>query len=118
MTLKALLGKEGDSMLYEYDFGDSWEHEITLDELLTATPEGRYPLCVAGERACPPEDCGGTGGYEQFIETLTDPTHPDHEQMRKWVGLPEGVSFDPARFDLAEANARLDTAIRVRRRII
>jgi hypothetical protein len=114
ITLSTLLSKEGDSMHYEYDFGDGWEHGITLDELLTATPDGRYPLCVAGERACPPEDCGGTGGYEQLIETLADPEHPEHEHMREWVGLPEGVSFDPARFDLAEANARLDSAIRLR----
>ena len=116
MTLNALLGKEGDSMHYVYDFGDYWEHEITLDELLAATPDSRYPLCVAGERACPPEDCGGTWGYEQLIETLTDPKNPDHEQMREWAGLSEGVSFDPARFDLTEANARLDSAVRVRRR--
>jgi hypothetical protein len=116
VTLNALLSKEGDSMHYDYDFGDNWEHEITLDELLTATPDSRYPLCVAGERACPPEDCGGTGGYEQLIETLADPKHPDHEHMRGWAGLSEGVSFDPARFDLTEANARLDSAVRVRRR--
>jgi hypothetical protein len=116
ITLSSLLSKEGDSMHYEYDFGDGWEHEITLDEWLGATSEGRYPRCVGGVRACPPEDCGGTGGYEQLIETLADPNDPDYEHLREWVGLPEGVSFDPARFDLAEANARLDSAVRVRRR--
>jgi hypothetical protein len=118
VSLDALLVKEGDSMLYEYDFGDGWEHDITLDELLTATADGSYPRCVGGERACPPEDCGGTSGYEELIETLADRKHPDHKDMREWMGMAKGATFDPARFDLAEANARLDAAVRVRRRLM
>jgi hypothetical protein len=94
-------------MQYEYDFGDGWGHKIGLGELLTAAPERRYPLCAAGERACPPEDCAGTWGYEQLIETIADPKQPDHEQLREWAGLPERASFDPARFDLAEANRQM-----------
>jgi Plasmid pRiA4b ORF-3-like protein len=115
VPLKALLGTEGDSLRYEYDFGDGWDHDIVLEGLLAATGDGRYPLCVAGERACPPEDCGGVGGYEELERTLADAEHPDHEHMREWVALPDGVDFDPARFDIAEANARIDSAIRVRR---
>ena len=114
--LNAVLAKEGDSMSYEYDFGDSWEHEITLDQVLTATPDGRYPRCVAGERACPPEDCGGTYGYEQLIKTLANPKDPGHRDMRRWLGLHDGARFTPAHFDVAEANTRLDGRLRVRRR--
>ena len=109
-TLRELAPGEGDMVGYEYDFGDSWEHEIIVEKVLAADPDMRYPICVAGEGACPPEDCGGTGGYRDLIATLDDPTDPEHESMLMWVGLTSSSEFDPARFDIDNANRRLNIA--------
>jgi len=98
-TLRDLAGGEGDAFGYEYDFGDGWEHEVRLEKLVSAEPGGRYPRCLAGARACPPEDCGGTSGYAELIDTLADPNHPDHHDMLQWLGIEKGTEFDPARFD-------------------
>jgi hypothetical protein len=67
---------------------------------------------LAGDRPCPPEDCGGTPGYEDLIAVLTDPDRPEHEGMLRWLGIDDARDFDPARFDLDDANRRLDTAVR------
>jgi hypothetical protein len=80
---------------YEYDFGDSWEHEVLFEGYLRAEPGRRYPVCLEGERACPPEDCGGVWGYADFVEAIRDPNHPDHGELLEWVGRP----FDPEEFD-------------------
>lgn len=72
---------DGDTFGYEYDLGDGWEHEVLLEKLVPAKPSGRYPACLDGARTCPLEDCGGTSGYEQLIDTLADPNHPDHQDM-------------------------------------
>jgi pRiA4b ORF-3-like protein len=109
-TLRDLAAGEGDMVGYEYDFGDSWEHEIIVEKVLAADPDVQYPVCVAGESACPPEDCGGTGGYRDLIETLDDPTDPEHESMLMWLGLDSSSEFDPARFDIDGANRRLNAA--------
>lgn len=87
------------TFLYEYDFGDSWEHEVVFEGCLKTESGRRYPLCLEGERACPPEDVGGSGGYEEFLETIADPDHEEHEQMLRWVG----GKFDPEEFDPAAA---------------
>ncbi len=110
-TLRDLAGQVGDAFGYEYDLGDSWEHEVLLEKLVPAEPSGRYPACLDGARACPPEDCGGTSGYEQLIDTLADPNHPDHHDLLQWLGIEKGADFDPARFDPADANRRLDTVV-------
>jgi hypothetical protein len=89
------LSQPGSKIYYEYDFGDSWEHEIELEAVLPADPGTRYPVCLSGRRCCPPEDCGGTPGYEQFLDAIRDPQHPEHEDMLQWVGGP----FDPEEFD-------------------
>jgi hypothetical protein len=88
---------------YEYDFGDGWEHEIVVEQTLQREPGASYPICVAGERACPPEDCGGVWGYEKFLEAIMDPANAEHEAMLTWVG----GSFDPEAFDLSAVNASL-----------
>jgi hypothetical protein len=90
----AVLSK-GSRLRYTYDFGDWWEHEIVVEDVLPADPEERYPSCPAGERACPPEDVGGPEGYAAFLAALADPSHPDHEAMREWIGR----RFDPDAFD-------------------
>lgn len=83
---------------YEYDFGDSWRHRVRLEAIAPADPALEYPRCVAGERACPPEDVGGTGGYEEFLEAIADPYHEDHDQFLSWAG----GSFDPDAFRLED----------------
>lgn len=88
---------------YEYDFGDSWHHEVLFEGCVRAEPGGRYPLCVEGARACPPEDVGGTRGYEEFLEAMADPEHERHEEFSGWIG----GRFDPEAFDAKKATARM-----------
>jgi Plasmid pRiA4b ORF-3-like protein len=80
---------------YEYDFGDGWEHELTLEAILPRQAGQKYPLCVDGARACPPEDCGGVHGYEDLLTTIQDPTHEEYERILEWLG----GRFDPDKFD-------------------
>ena len=75
----------GKSALYEYDFGDGWEHNILLEGILLKEAGASYPRCIAGERACPPEDCGGEPGYYELIEILKDPTHPEYSGYISWL---------------------------------
>jgi hypothetical protein len=96
--------KEGDSFEYEYDFGDSWDHDILVEKIIPPKEEVYYPICTYGERACPPEDCGGTTGYEELIQVLNDPTHEDHEHFSEWAG----EDFDPETFDMKGANFIMD----------
>jgi hypothetical protein len=98
------LVKEGETFKYIYDFGDDWTHEITLEKVIEPSPGVYYPICIYGERSCPPEDSGGTMGYEQLLEIINDQNHEDHQQYLEWVG--EG--FDPDKFDLEEVNEVLD----------
>ena len=101
--LSQLLKKEKDSLIYEYDFGDSWEHKILLEKILPDDGKTVLPVCIKGKRACPPEDCGGIWGYEELLGTISDPKHPDYEDMLEWLG----GEFDPDEFDLEELNGDL-----------
>ena len=83
---------------YIYDFGDHWEHEIKLEKILARDKNIEYPICIAGERACPPEDCGGVWGYKEFLEAIKNPEHEEHETMLEWIG----GEFDPEHFDPKE----------------
>ncbi|MFI9366671.1 plasmid pRiA4b ORF-3 family protein [Kitasatospora sp. NPDC053057] len=103
------LVKEGGHLDYDYDFGDSWEHRITVERRMTAEAGHHYPACVDGAGACPPEDCGGPGGYEDLKRTLQDSTDPEHEDLLRWLGLKTAADFDPAHFDLREINRQLLT---------
>ncbi len=89
--------------LYEYDFGDSWEHQILVEKILYSQPNRHSPVCLTGRRACPPEDCGGVWGYAELLEALADPDHPEHDSMREWAG----GDVDPAAFDLEAVNVAL-----------
>ncbi len=105
VKLNKVLCAEKESMIYEYDFGDSWRHKIVLEKILPAS-EGVYvPGCLAGARACPPEDCGGPYGYADLLVALVDPKHEEHENMRDWLG----DDFDPDEFDVEEVNQYLVT---------
>lgn len=80
---------------YTYDFGDDWEHEILVEDLLDPDPEAHYPILVASKGACPPEDCGGTWGYANLKAILADPSHDEHQDMLEWLGLTDASEFDP-----------------------
>jgi hypothetical protein len=107
VKLGDVVGKDGDRLEYIYDFGDSWEHEIVVEAVLSATPDRRYPVCVAGEGACPPEDCGGIGGYDELRRVLADPGDDEHESMLEWMDLEKATDFDPSKLDLDEINRTL-----------
>ncbi|MEU1589135.1 plasmid pRiA4b ORF-3 family protein [Micromonospora sp. NPDC005710] len=106
--LDAVLGK-GSRFSYTYDFGDWWEHDLVVEDALTADPDERYPLCLAGERACPPEGIGGPSGYQALLEDLddestpTDLVGPRQAVLRDWAGS----TFDPATFDTERATTLL-----------
>jgi len=92
--------REKARFVYEYDFGDSWEHEILVEKILPVEPGVHYPRCLAGKRAGPPEDVGGVWGYDHFLEVMGDPNHPEHDDLVKWYG----GNFDPEAFDVAALN--------------
>jgi hypothetical protein len=89
--------------IYEYDFGDGWEHEIVVEKVLPPDAGFKRVICLAGENACPPDDCGGIGGYYEMLKIIADPKHPDHGHMKEWLGGERGL----ARFDLDETNDAL-----------
>ncbi len=101
--LYRVLPKAGLRMLYEYDFGDGWEHDVLVEAVLRDSPAPVHPVCTAGERACPPEDCGGVWGYESLLEVLRDPEHVDREDRLEWPG----EDFDPEAFDRDAVNREL-----------
>lgn len=102
VPLGAALGKRK-TFKYLYDFGDAWWHNVKVEKVVTLDAPLEYAQCVGGENACPPQDVGGASGYEEFLEALADPNHPEHAALKKWIGRP----FDPRAFDIAETNARL-----------
>lgn len=93
--------------MYTYDFGDSWEHLITVEQSQTASAGLHYPHCVDGAGAGPPEDCGGGPGYTDLKVILADPAHEEHHAMLVWLGLRAATEFAPGRFAPDEANTRL-----------
>lgn len=80
---------------YEYDFGDSWIHTIKLEKILPASPEEKYPKCIKGKMACPPEDCGGIWGYHNMLSILSDPKNEEYDETIEWLG----TDFNPEKFD-------------------
>lgn len=99
VKLENLVG-ERQTLRYEYDFGESWEHEVLVEKQLEADPRLSYPLCIGGARACPPEDCGGVAGYASLVDGLADPAASEHDDLLTWVG----GHFDPEAFDCNRTN--------------
>jgi hypothetical protein len=89
-------------MSYEYDFGDSWQHEIVLEKVTESEPGIRYPRCLDGDRACPPEDVGGVYSFADYVEAITDPSHSEYDNFLEWNG-----PFDPVEFDAAKTTRRM-----------
>jgi hypothetical protein len=93
----------GSRFVYEYDFGDSWEHELVVEKILPAQEGTQYPLCLSGKSGCPPDDVGGVWDYSEFLEAIRDPRHPEHDEWLQWAG----GKFDSAAFDLPKVNKLL-----------
>ena len=102
-TLDEVVTRPGQRFRYTYDFGDGWDHAIVVEEILPAEKDVKYPVCLAGKRACPPEDCGGPWGYQDLLEALGNPKHERHEELSELVG----GKFDPEDFKLEKVNEHL-----------
>jgi len=100
-----LLKKEKDKIVYEYDFGDGWEHDVLLEKILPFDEKLKYPVCLAGKMNCPPEDCGGVWGYSDLLEILKNPKHEEYDSYIEWLG----GAFDPEHFDKEAINEILLT---------
>ncbi len=98
IPVRPLLESQDITVNYLYDFGDYWEHKITLEKVIPRNKTSQYPRCIKGKRACPPEDCGGPPGYEELIEILQDSNHPEYKDTLEWVG----DDYDPEYFDIED----------------
>lgn len=103
MKIFDLLKKEKEKIIYEYDFGDGWIHDIILEKILPVDNTIKYPTCLTGKMNCPPEDCGGIWGYSEMLEILKQPDHEEYEEYIEWLG----GEFDPAYFNKDEVNELL-----------
>lgn len=88
-----------DKAVYEYDFGDGWVHDIVLEKILPAVNGLKYPVCIDGRMACPPEDCGGMHGYKELLGSLANPRHKEHKDNVTWLKRINRENFDPEEFD-------------------
>jgi hypothetical protein len=111
VRLSRVLRRPRDAMVYDYDFGDGWQHDIVLERIVELDPGAQYPYILAAEGACPPEDVGGIGGFYEFLRALADPRHPEHHDMKAWWGGP----FDPKLYDIRARNEALVRRRRVPR---
>jgi hypothetical protein len=103
VTLLQVAPRVGSRLVYEYDFGDGWTHDIAIEKIVDGDAAVVTPTCVDGSRACPPEDCGGVHGYADLLNAIADPGHSRHGELMEWLGRP----FDPATFDRDAVNTVL-----------
>jgi hypothetical protein len=104
VPLDAVLQAEGEVLDYLYDFGDDWRHEIILEKILSSDGAENHPVCLAGERRCPPENVGGPIGYLEFLDVIFEPGHEEFSHLRRWAG----GTFYAEEFDLKAVNATLE----------
>jgi hypothetical protein len=102
VELRHLTRRRIKRIVYEYDFGDDWLHDIVIEKTAEAEKDAPDAACLGGKRACPPEDCGGPWGYLRLLEILADRKHPEYADWREWAG-----KIDPERFDREAVNGRL-----------
>jgi Plasmid pRiA4b ORF-3-like protein len=102
-TVAELAPRTKSKFVYEYDFGDGWLHDVIVEKILAPDPAFKAPVCLAGENAGPPEDCGGIGGYYEMLRKVADASDPDHEDMKEWLG----DTWDATHFDLKRVNTAL-----------
>jgi hypothetical protein len=102
VKLSEVIRAEKVRFLYTYDFGDDWRHELLVEKILLPEKGQKYPVCLKGKRACPPEDCGGVWGYQYLVEAREHPDDPECHERLEWAG-----EFDPEEFDLDEINSCL-----------
>jgi len=105
IKISDLLTKVKEKMIYEYDFGDGWEHDVLLEKILPVDKKINYPICTDGKMNCPPEDCGGVWGYADMLKILKQPKHKEYEEFVEWLG----DEFDPEYFDKDEVNEFLQS---------
>ena len=103
VDLEMIVKKKGFCFYYEYDFGDGWEHEIVVEDILPFQKGHFYPECLEGQKACPPEDCGGAPGYCQILDALKDKGNPENEEILEWLGN----FYNPDLFDVKGINRLL-----------
>lgn len=104
-SLQAIFDSPGTTMVYEYDFGDGWKHDLELETIVEKKPSQQYPFCLEGELNCPPEDCGGIPGFYEMMKVLKNKRHPEHKETKEWLG----DLYDPKSFDLKAVNENLKT---------
>ncbi len=103
LRLKELLQYEKSTIIYEYDYGDSWKHEILLEKIIKLDDNVKYPICIDGNMNCPPEDVGGISGYLEMLKVLKNPNHFEYESYLRWLG----GKFDYREFDIDKVNKKL-----------
>jgi prevent-host-death family protein len=100
---------ENPKAVYIYDFGDDWEHTVTLEKILKREKGKQYPVCLKGKRACPPEDCGGVWGYKDILETISDPDREERDELMEWLGEDFDLeTFDPASIEFDDPREHWD----------
>ncbi len=116
--IAAYFTRPGITSTYEYDFGDGWEHEVLLDGIFIKEGNKKYPTCIAGERACPPEDCGGIWGFYNLLEILRTPSHEEYDEMTEWIkdygtkNQPYGPEFfDSTKVKFSDPKKSLEVAL-------
>jgi hypothetical protein len=109
VRLDSLLKRSGSKLRYVYDMGDNWEHTVVLEKVLPLERGRKYPVCLEGELACPPEDCGGIWGYEKLKALLKNPGRKDPDDLREWMG-----DWTPDSFDVRAVNRDIKRYCRVR----
>ncbi|OPY11486.1 MAG: Plasmid pRiA4b ORF-3-like protein [Syntrophus sp. PtaU1.Bin005] len=104
MPITEYFTEPGKSAIYDYDFGDDWSHNVLLEAIMLKESGRKYPCCIAGERACPPEDCGGVHGYYKLLKIISDPGHPEYEDHMKWLTryTKKGRPYEPGTFHPGE----------------
>ncbi len=109
IPIKPIFSKDIKKAKYIYDFGDGWEHSVVLEKILPKSADTHYPVCLAGKRACPPEDCGGIWGYEELVTILKNPKNKGYKERMEWLGCKyDPEDFSPKEVTFTEPNLSLN----------